>query len=158
MEEMKKEKEKQEKEIEKEKEEIVEFDLEKDGDKSKIIAEYPAGARFEVERGNRNTSYLLNLVAKIEGNKVSHIRTERLSESRHQFLIKYLLSNLDNDKKSYNATFQVRESNKTGNRFYCWIVTIDEDYKESYLVERAERKFLEQFYFKDKKKDEKAVK
>lgn len=132
------------------KETKVEFDLDEEVEKSKILKEYPVSAKFIVERG-KYTSYSLKLVARIDGFNVPHTRDERLSERQNQFLIKYLQSNLADGKDIYKGVFQVRENNETKNKFYCWVVTFDDDYRSSFLVQLDERKYLENVFFKNNK-------
>ena len=117
-----------------------EFDFEEEIKKSKVIKSYPAVANFVVEAGYGKKNYQLNCGTKIE-NKI-HTRLEKLSESRHQFMIKFLV---DNNVQKYNGEFQVRQNKETGKLFYCWIVTLSEaeNYKYPMMVKRDERVYLE---------------
>ena len=119
----------------------VEFNLEEEVKKSKVIKSYPAIVNFVVESGgNRGKTFQLKCATNIE-DKI-HTRLERLSENRNQFLIKYLV---ENNVQKYNAEFQVRQNNESERLFYCWVVTFTDNYKYPMLVLRDERKYLESF-------------
>lgn len=119
----------------------VEFNLEEEVKKSKVIKSYPAIVNFVVEAGgNRGKTFQLKCATKIEDK--THTRLERLSENRNQFLIKYLV---ENNVQKYNAEFQVRQNNETEGLFYCWVVTFTDSYKYPMLVLKDERNYLECF-------------
>lgn len=132
------------------KETKVEFDLEDEVAKSKVLKEYPVLAKFVVERG-KYESYSLKLVAKIDGFNVPHVRDERLSERNNQFLIKYLQNKHSQGNDTYKGVFQLRENNETKKNFYCWVVTFEDGYSLPLLVKFDELKFLESVYFKNNK-------
>ena len=117
----------------------VEFNLEEEVKKSKVIKSYKGLANFTVEPG-KFKSYQLKCATKIDGK--NHTRLERLSENRNQFLIKYLV---ENNKASYDAEFQVRQNNETERLFYCWVITFTDSYKYPMLVGKDERNYLESF-------------
>ena len=137
-------------ETKKKEEEKIEFNLDEEVDKSRIVKEYSAIAKYEEERG-RYSSYNLKMVVKIDGRNVPHVRDERLSERQHQFLIKYLQENKACGVDRYDGVFQIRENNETKKVFYCWVITFEDDYKAAFLVQRDERKYLESFIFKNNK-------
>ena len=126
-------------ETKKKEEEKIEFNFDDEEiNKSRILKEYPARAKYEEERG-RFTSYNLKLVMKVDGRNTPHVRDERLQESKAE------------GRNTFDAVFQVRENNETKKIFYCWVVTFAPKYQSAFLVKLDEKNYLESFVFKNNK-------
>ncbi len=131
----------------------LEFNIEEDGEKSKVLETYPARAEFVVNSG-KFKSYELRCVAKISEDKV-HSRKVKLNENNDndQFTIKILSENLKTNKAVYSAVLEKRKNIESKNVFYCWIITFDKENKmyKSMLCGREEKYFIESYLLTEPK-------